>query len=168
MTIKQTDFSTTVRPGYKQTEVGVIPEDWEVRSVHDIAQIRTGPFGTLLKASEYSGNEGVPLISVGEVGVGKLNITKQTPLVPVEVVRRLPQYMLRTGDIVFGRKGAVERSAIVAKEENGCFLGSDGIAVRPQNGQHSLYLAYQFQRYETQAWLLQNATGTTMASLRKR
>lgn len=28
--------------GYKKTEVGVIPEDWEVRRLHDVAQIRSG------------------------------------------------------------------------------------------------------------------------------
>ena len=43
-----------VRPGYKQTDVGVIPSDWEVKSVRDLGQIKTGPFGTLLKADEYS------------------------------------------------------------------------------------------------------------------
>jgi len=154
-----------VKPGYKQTEVGVIPEEWEVKSVRELAQIKTGPFGTLLKASEYSGNEGVPLISVGEVGDGRFKVTEHTPLVPAAVVRRLSQYLLRTGDVVFGRKGAVERSALVTENENGWFLGSDGISIRPHRDCYPPYLACQFQRYEVQAWLLQNATGTTMASL---
>ena len=26
-----------VKPGYKQTEVGVIPEDWEVKPLHSLA-----------------------------------------------------------------------------------------------------------------------------------
>jgi type I restriction enzyme S subunit len=154
-----------VRAGYKQTEVGVIPADWIVKSIRDLAQIKTGPFGTLLKASEYSRNEGVPLISVGEVGVGTFKVTERTPLVPSVVARRLPQYLLRSGDIVFGRKGAVERSALVTEAENGWFLGSDGISIRPQDTCYPPYLAHQFQRHEVQAWLLQNATGTTMASL---
>jgi type I restriction enzyme, S subunit len=152
-------------PGYKQTEVGVIPEEWEVKSVRDLAQVKTGPFGTLLKAQEYSGSKGVPLISVGEIGSGTFDITEHTPLVPDAVIRRLPQYVLRSGDIVFGRKGAVERSALVTENEDGWFLGSDGISIRPQRMCHPPYLAWQFQRYEVQAWLLQNAIGTTMASL---
>jgi len=154
-----------VKPGYKRTEVGVIPDEWAVKSVCELAEIKTGPFGTLLKASEYSGNEGVPLISVGEVGAGRFKVTEHTPLVPAAVVRRLPQYLLRTGDVVFGRKGAVERSALVTENENGWFLGSDGISIRPLRECHPPYMACQFQRYEVQTWLLQNATGTTMASL---
>lgn len=59
-------MSSIVRDGYKQTGVGVIPNDWEVKSVREIGEVRTGPFGTLLKAEEYSGRDGVPLISVGE------------------------------------------------------------------------------------------------------
>jgi type I restriction enzyme S subunit len=154
-----------MKPGYKQTEVGVIPEEWEVKSIRDFASIKTGPFGTLLKADEYSGSDGVPLISVGEVGAGRFRITEHTPLVPEKVVRRLPQYVLRAGDIVFGRKGAVDRSALVTQAEDGWFLGSDGISIRPTVKYHPPYLAAQFQRNEIQTWLLQNAIGTTMASL---
>jgi type I restriction enzyme S subunit len=32
----------TSKPGYKQTEVGVIPEDWEVKRLGDVAPIATG------------------------------------------------------------------------------------------------------------------------------
>jgi type I restriction enzyme S subunit len=154
-----------VRPGYKQTDVGIIPDEWDVKSVRELARVRTGPFGTLLKAREYSDSEGVPLISVGEIGVGRFRVTEATPRVPDVVVRRLPEYVLRTGDVVFGRKGAVERSALVTEAETGWFLGSDGIAIRPRDGCYPPYLAAQFQSHDVQGWLFQNATGTTMASL---
>ena len=72
-------MAVKVPAGYKQTEVGVIPEDWEVQSVNHVCVIRTGPFGTLLKASEYSVGDGVPLISVGEIRHGFLKISNHTP-----------------------------------------------------------------------------------------
>jgi type I restriction enzyme S subunit len=31
-----------LRKGYKQTEVGVIPEDWDVRSVGEICKVNQG------------------------------------------------------------------------------------------------------------------------------
>ncbi len=154
-----------VKPAYKQTEVGVIPEDWVTKSIFELATIKTGPFGTLLKAAEYSGGDGVPLISVGEVREGFLRVTDHTPRVPEAVVRRLPQYVLKKGDIVFGRKGGVERSALIRAEQEGWFLGSDGISVRPVAGCHSEYLGLQFQSSRVKEWLLQNAIGTTMPSL---
>ena len=33
-----------VRPGYKQTEVGVIPENWEVKPFQSLATIERGKF----------------------------------------------------------------------------------------------------------------------------
>lgn len=154
--------------GYQQTEMGAISQDWEVKAVHEFALIKTGPFGTLLKASEYSEGDGVPLISVGEIREGFLRISSQTPRVAEAVTRRLPQYVLRSGDIVFGRKGGVERSALVRQSQEGWFLGSDGISVRPTQDCSAEYLALQFQSKRVQLWLLQNAIGTTMPSLNQR
>lgn len=47
--------------GYKQTEVGVIPEDWEVKNLGDIADVIMGqsPVGTSYNRKEF----GVPLIN---------------------------------------------------------------------------------------------------------
>lgn len=154
-----------VKKGYKQTEVGVIPEDWTVTTVRDFAKIITGPFGTLLKASEYSDGNGVPLISVGEIREGYLSITHETPRVSSEVTRRLPQYVLKQGDIIFGRKGGVDRSALIRQNQAGWFLGSDGIALRPFGRLCHEYAALQFQSKRVQSWLLQHAIGTTMPSL---
>ena len=35
-------FRMEVKPGYKQTEVGVIPEDWEVEPLSSIASLTNG------------------------------------------------------------------------------------------------------------------------------
>ena len=107
----------------------------------------------------------MPLISVGEVGYGKFRVQESTPRVPREVVERLPEYLLETGDIVFGRKGAVDRSAMVKSEQSGWFLGSDGIRLRLPRTCDSRFMAYQLQSPAKRLWLLQHATGTTMASL---
>ncbi len=126
--------------------------------------VKTGPFGTTLKASEYS-TEGVPLISVREVGYGTFRLDESTPFVPRTVTERLPEYILRTGDIVFGRKGAVDRSARINEEQDGWFLGSDGIRLRLPKTCDSSFVAYQVRNLATRSWLIQHATGTTMPSL---
>lgn len=139
--------------------------EWSKAKVAQIASIITGPFGTLLKASEYGGAEGVPLISVGEIREGFLRVTDETPTVSAIVTKRLPQYLLREGDIVFGRKGGVERSAIINRHQVGWFLGSDGISIRLKEGFHRSFFGHAFRSSTVQSWLLQNASGTTMPSL---
>jgi hypothetical protein len=51
-----------LKPGYKQTEVGVIPEDWDVKRLWECATFRTGPFGSALHKSDYI-TDGVPLVN---------------------------------------------------------------------------------------------------------
>lgn len=78
-----------VRPGYKQTEVGVIPEDWEVDFLENLAQITTGgrntqdrvedgqyPFfvrsQTVERINSYS-YDGEAVLTAGDgVGTGKV------------------------------------------------------------------------------------------------
>lgn len=144
----------------------------EVATLGDVlsrfgGSIKTGPFGTTLKAHEYS-TDGVPIISVGEVGYGALRLREDTPMAPEGVTSRLPEYVLEAGDIVFGRKGAVDRSAWVKNTEAGWFLGSDGIRLRLPSSVDSRFVAYQFQSEEVRTWLLQHASGSTMLSLNQR
>lgn len=155
----------TERAAFKETEIGTIPVEWEVSRIHEFASVKTGPFGTLLKASEYSDGDGVPLISVGEIRRGYLSITEDTPRVCDVVTKRLPQYVLKAGDIVFGRKGGVDRSALLGPQHDGWFLGSDGLSIRLCSNLDPAFIAYQFQTSRVQQWLLANAIGTTMPSL---
>ena len=127
--------------------------------------IKTGPFGTKLKASEYTAT-GAPVISVGEVGFGRLRVHHDTPRVDETVSSRMPEFLLKAGDIVFGRKGAVERSAQVQLEEDGYFLGSDGIRIRLNVAEcDPKFISYQLQTMAHRSWMIQHAAGTTMPSL---
>lgn len=126
--------------------------------------VRTGPFGTALAAWEYT-PDGAPVISVGEVGVGSFRITGGTRRVPVSVTRRMPEYILRAGDIVFGRKGAVDRSALVRDSQAGYFLGSDGIRLRLGAGIEPEYVAYWLQTVPSRDWMVRHSVGTTMLTL---
>ncbi|TFB75866.1 restriction endonuclease subunit S [Cryobacterium glaciale] len=143
--------------------------DWEQTTLGEVVlegggSFKTGPFGTTLKASEYS-SHGVPVISVGEVAYGSLVLRRDTPRVSSEVTTRLAEYVLRKGDIVFGRKGAVDRSAWVQPNQEGWFLGSDGIRARLASSVDSKFVAYQLQGPHIREWLLQHASGSTLLSL---
>jgi type I restriction enzyme S subunit len=129
------------------------------------AELQTGPFGTMLKAEEYS-SEGTPVISVGEIKEGYLEIGTKTPRVSSETIERLPRFVLQENDIVFGRKGSTHRNALIKKEEEGYFLGSDGIRLRV-NGKSICprYLSYQLRGGKAVTWLKSNSEGTTMPSL---
>jgi type I restriction enzyme S subunit len=154
-----------VRRGYRKTDAGVIPEDWEVIAISNIGTLKTGPFGTLLKANEYADHHGTPIVSVRDIGYGVLRVDERTPLISQEVAKRLTEYRLVGGDLVFCRKGAVDRSAIVEQSQSGFLLGSDGIRLRLAQAFFPSYIIAQFQSHRIKSWLLQNAIGTTMPSM---
>lgn len=146
--------------------------NWRKVSLGDLqkeglAHIQTGPFGTVLKASEYS-DQGVPVISVGEIREGYLKIHDHTPKVSEDTVNRLPQFVLEAGDIVFGRKGAINRNSIVNAEQSGWFLGSDGIRLRMSPEINSVFVSYTFRSPAVGRWLLQNSSGSIMPSLNQK
>jgi type I restriction enzyme S subunit len=74
-----------LKPQWKQTTLGALIEAGE-------AHLQTGPFGTALKAEEYS-LCGVPLISVREIHDGYFKIEKETPRVSLTTIKRLPQFI---------------------------------------------------------------------------
>ncbi len=56
-----------LKPGYKQTEIGVIPEDWEVKRLSEIANIATGSTPPTNDATNY----GDEFLFVGPVDLGE-------------------------------------------------------------------------------------------------
>lgn len=92
-----------VSPGYKRTEAGVIPEDWDSVRLGDVIDLLTGfPF----PSSGYT-HSGVLLVRGSNVKRGRLDwgddITKYWPVITANIA----QYVLREGDLVIAMDGAL-------------------------------------------------------------
>ena len=131
-------------------------------------EIKTGPFGTQLKASEYV-DRGTPVLNVRNLGFSTVN-TEKLEMVGNETIKRLSAHTLHTGDIVFGRKGAVERHAFISEFEDGWMQGSDCIRLRVKNERiNARYLSYYFLTPQHRSFMLSMCShGTTMASLNQK
>ena len=153
-----------VNKGYKQTEIGVIPEEWEVFPVEAIADVKTGPFGSALHAEDYV-EDGTPIITVEHLGETRL--TRQNlPKVSEEDRRRLSAYSMQEGDIVFSRVGSVDRNAYVTEAENGWLFSGRILRLRAKSAELSTqYLGYYFKSEDTRERIRNIAVGQTMASL---
>jgi len=153
-----------VKPGYKRTEVGVIPEDWTVGKLAVIADVKTGPFGSSLHERDYV-QDGTPIITVehlGDFGVEHHNL----PLVSDADRQRLQAYLLVQGDLVFSRVGSVDRNALVRNSEEGWLFSGRLLRVRPNRSKaHPPFLSFQFHSEPFKASVRSVAVGQTMASL---
>ena len=63
-----------LKQGYKQTEIGVIPEDWEVVKIGKIANTFSGGTPNSKVAEYYNGD--IPWISSGELNKNKIHFTE--------------------------------------------------------------------------------------------
>lgn len=129
------------------------------------AELKTGPFGTQLKASEYT-EEGTPVINVRNIGMGGIKADK-LEFISDATRDRLSSHLLRSGDIVFGRKGAVERHVFIRKEQDGWLQGSDCLRLRFNSPRIvPLFASYFFITEEHQRWMMNQCShGATMSSL---
>ena len=129
------------------------------------ADIQTGPFGTQLKASDYI-HDGTPVINVRNIGYADLR-TEKLEFVGDQVADRLSVHLLQENDIVFGRKGAVDRHLLVTSEQVNWMQGSDCIRLRFKTEEVlPRFVSYAFLRNEHQQWMLtQSGNKATMASL---
>ena len=130
-----------------------------------VANIQTGPFGTQLKASDYVA-DGIPVINVRNIGYGRLR-ENDLEHVTETTSERLVAHVLKHGDIVFGRKGAVDRHLLVQNGQAGWMQGSDCIRLRLATDEiEPKFLSYCFLSPSHQEWMLtQSSNKATMASL---
>ena len=131
-------------------------------------EIKTDPFGTQLKAAEYQ-SSGTPVLNVKNLGFSTINAEKLDK-VGAETVERLKVHLLKAGDIVFGRKGAVERHAFISVNKEGWMQGSDCIRLRVKTDMiNPRFLSYYFLTKEHRAFMVSMCShGTTMASLNQK
>ncbi|MDQ1246986.1 MAG: Restriction endonuclease subunit [Actinomycetota bacterium] len=126
--------------------------------------IQTGPFGSQLHSSDYS-VVGTPVVmptNIRDLQISTVGIAR----VADEHVERLSRHKLRAGDIVYSRRGDVEKCALVAPEEESWLCGTGCLLVRVA-GPHvdARYLAYALSLPKTRDWITSHAVGATMPNL---
>lgn len=132
--------------------------------LREISELKTGPFGTQFSAKEYV-SEGIPVINVKNIGYGNI-ISEGLDYVGNSTLERLSEHKLKTGDIVFGRKGSVDRHCLITKEQDGWMQGSDCIRVRLTDASvYSKFISYYLLTDAVKTKINNSAVGSTMASL---
>lgn len=131
--------------------------------IGEIASLKTGPFGTQFSAKEYT-DSGIPVINVKNIGYGQI-IEDELEFVSEQTRDRLSEHILHTGDIVFGRKGSVDRHAYISEKYDGWIQGSDCIRLRFQSGINTRYISHFLKLDHVKKQINCASVGSTMASL---
>lgn len=139
--------------------------NWKEFKLKEFAEIQTGPFGSQLHASDYV-NFGTPSIMPTNIG-NRLNIvTDKIVFVSNEDIERLKKYTVKESDIVYSRRGDVEKCAYITKEQAGWLCGTGCLRIRFTSKEISpKFCAYYLSTPQIRSWVLNSAVGTTMPNL---
>lgn len=150
---------------FKDTEIGRIPEEWEVRTINSFCSVKTGPFGSMLHAEDYVA-KGTPIVTTEHFKNGILPLVgKDIPQIGIEDLKRMSSYTLTKDDIVFSRVGSVDINALVTVRQKGWLFSGRVLRVRPFKQTDSLYLHYGLLKHSVRSDIVSRAVGLTMASI---
>jgi type I restriction enzyme S subunit len=150
-----------VKPGFKQTEVGVIPEDWEVDTVGGEFSIQLG------KMLDSEKNVGVPkpflgnrAVQWGRIDLSDIGVIKLTP-------SDLQRFRLRDGDLLVCEGGEIGRAAIWREPIEECYYQKALHRLRPKRGYNVALMLNILQRLASTGSLQNFVTQTSIAHLPK-
>ena len=110
-----------IKQGYKQTDIGVIPEDWEVKTICDgIAEVKSGkrlPMGYYVSDTKSEH----PYIRVIDMMVGGID-TSDIKYVPNEAYPPISNYRIFVDDIFISVAGTLGLVGKIPKELDGANL----------------------------------------------
>ena len=139
--------------------------EWKEYKLGEIADVQTGPFGSQLHQSDYV-DVGIPSIMPVNIG-NRMDISMDKIVcITEEDAMRLSRYRVEEGDIVYSRRGDVEKCAYIKKEENGWLCGTGCLRIRIDSKKaDSKFIAYYLSTDDIKSWISNNAVGTTMPNL---
>ena len=148
-----------VKPGYKQTELGIIPADWKVSTV---GQQFTVQLGKMLDAKT---NVGVPKPYLGNRAVqwNRINMDGLSSILLTSA--DLPKFRLERGDLLVCEGGEVGRAAIWDAPIKECYFQKALHRLRPIRGFDTRLMVAILHRWALNGMFADFVTQTSIAHL---
>ena len=102
------------------------PLHWKKVKLSELADIKIGPFGSLLHKEDYV-TGGHPLVNPSHIINGKIIVDNNLTLTEGKYFE-LSAYHLKKNDVVLGRRGEMGRCAVV--DEEGLLCGTGSLLIR--------------------------------------
>jgi len=146
---------------YKQTEVGIIPNDWSVESVKSICK---EIFLGLTSKVDYVEHGGMPLIRATDIAAGVLSFDK-VRTISLKQHKKLTQYRrAKKGGVLVSKSGSLGVCALVDVDREFSIYESI-IVLQPTAKLDSIYLLSLLRAEETQFRMIGEKVGSGVAHL---
>ena len=156
-----------VGAGYKQTDVGVMPEEWKPIAMADVVDPHAPICYGVVQVGQDT-NGGVPIVAikyVKEIASAPLHRTA------LDLEQAYARSRVRGDDVLISIKGTIGRVGVVPTGFEGN-ISRELARLRPRDGYSAEYIAQQLEADATQARVSRAVVGTTrlefsIATLRK-
>ena len=137
------------------------PYGYDKVALSELADIKIGPFGSLLHKEDYI-EGGHPLLNPSHIIDGKVSPDDKLTISD-EKYEELSAYQLKTGDVVMGRRGEMGRCAVVPSE--GFLCGTGSILIRTKGAVTADYIQKIISFPSFKKTIEDMAVGQTMPNL---
>lgn len=137
------------------------PNQWEKVPLSDLADVRIGPFGSLLHKEDYIAG-GHPLVNPSHILNDKIVVDEKLS-VSEQKYAELEPYHLKIGDVVMGRRGEMGRCAVVQYE--GLLCGTGSLLIRTKGDVTADYIQKIISFPSFKKTIEDMAVGQTMPNL---
>ena len=137
------------------------PYGYDKVALSDLADIKIGPFGSLLHKEDYI-DGGHPLLNPSHIVDGKVSPDDKLTISD-EKYEELSAYQLKTGDVVMGRRGEMGRCAVVP--EDGFLCGTGSMFIRTKGEVTADYIQKIISFPSFKKTIEDMAVGQTMPNL---
>jgi len=142
-------------------------ENFSELSFSEITEkVQIGPFGSQLHKKDYVEN-GIPLVNPVHIKDKKI-VTNTSFTLLKSKFESLPNYHLKSGDLIMGRRGEMGRCALVTEKEAGYFCGTGSLYIRLNSKANPIFLLNVISSSSGKSYLERHAQGVTMMNLNKK
>jgi type I restriction enzyme, S subunit len=150
-----------LKPGYKQTEMGVIPEEWSVSSLQDACR-ETITYG-IVQCGPHIGN-GIPYVRVSDMDKPELDVGGMLRTSPA-IAARFSRSTVQQGDLVYALRGKLGEVRQVSSSVAGANLTQGTARLSPKDGVLSDYLKWGMRSTRVVRQAEIEAKGTTFREI---
>ena len=130
-----------LRSGYKQTDVGVIPEDWNISDLQGVCA-ETITYG-IVQCGRHVQN-GVPYIRVSDMNSEQLDVVGMLRTAPA-IAAQFSRSRVSEGDVVYALRGKIGEVRRVSADVAGANLTQGTARLSPSSRLDSTYLLWSLR-----------------------
>jgi type I restriction enzyme S subunit len=150
-----------MRPGFKKTEVGIIPAEWATSSLQDACRepitygiVQCGPHM----------RDGTPYIRVSDMDKPELDVNGMLRTAP-QIAARYPRSTVQEGDLVYALRGRLGEVRRIGASTAGANLTQGTARLSPKDGVVSDYLQWAMRSPRVAEQTEISAKGTTFREI---